>query len=283
MNDGRQHDLTAAQRRAQDAVRSLARPAADPDFRARLKQDFMSGALAEKAGPAEGAVDPGAGATPVSTAARKPLRPWMVWTPVAAAAVLLVMAFVTNPLPSPQVIAVTGEGTVTVDGRSFSAADRDAYAGLLGAGSRLEVAGGASVDVLYPGAMVMRVDSGTEFDLPGRPGRWIGRTLDAWLKTGEVTIMTEGGFHGNHLAVGTPDGTAVISGTLANVMVDDQLTCICLFEGHLRVESPDADLGRVEAGKRWVLHRDGSAPEYLPIAPPHQEHMETFAKDRREP
>jgi len=270
MNDGNQHDLTAAQRRAQDAVRSLTRPAADPDFRARLKQDFMTGALAQQAGQADAAV-------------RKPFRPWMAWAPVATAAVILVMVFVTNPLPAPQVIAVTGEGTVTVDGRTFSAADRDAYAGLLGPGSRLEVAAGASVDILYPGAMVMRVESGSEFDLPGRPGRWIGRRLDGWLKAGEVSIMTEEGFHGNHLAVGTPDGTAVISGTLANVMVNDQVTCICLFEGHLRVESPDADLGNVEAGKRWVLHRDGSAPEYLPIAPPHQEHMEAFAKDRREP
>ncbi len=283
MNDGNQHDLTAAQRRAQDAVRSLSRPEADPDFRARLKQEFTSGALAERAGPADGAVHPDAGAPPASTAARKRFRPWMVWTPVAVAAAILAMVLVTNPLPAPEVIAVTGEGTVTVDGRSFRAADRAAYAGLLGPGSRLEVAGGASVDILYPGAMVLRVDSGSEFDLPGRPGRWIGRTLDAWLKTGEVTIMTEGGFHGNRLAVGTPDGKAVISGTLANVMVDDLLTCICLFEGHLRVESPDADLGSVEAGRRWVLHRDGSAPEYLPIAPPHQEHMEAFAKDRREP
>ncbi len=271
MNDGNRHDLTDAQRLARDAVRSLQRPAADADFRARLKREFVSGSLASDA------EDERNGAGPAFR--RRAFRPWMAWAPAAVAAVVLLMVFRFNSMPGPVVTRVVGEGTVVVDGRSFPAADRDAYADLVSPGSHVEVTGDARVDILYPGALILRVLPGSDLDLPGRPGRWFGRHLAGGLEIGEVSVLTWPGFQGNHLAIETPDGQAVISGTVANVFVNQDLTCICLLHGHLDVVAPDKDLGEVEAGMRWVLHRNGSAPEYLTIAPPHRDHMIGLQED----
>ncbi len=267
MSGENRHDLTEAQRLAQDAVRSLPRPAADAGFRARLKQDFVSGALDTGEPAGDGATGGGG------------FRPWMAWVPVAVAAVLLLVFFGLNPLPGPRVMGVSGEGAVVVDGRSFGAADQEAYADLVKPGSRLEVTGDAQLDITYPGSLVLRVSPGSDIVLPGRTGRWIGRQVTCAMTTGEISVLTRPGFQGNHLTVKTPDGEAVISGTLANIFVNDDLTCICLYEGHLRVESPQADLGAVEPGMRWVLHRDGSDPDYLTIAPPHRDHMLGLRKD----
>lgn len=278
MNDGNRHDLTDAQRLARDAVRSLPRPEADADFRARLKQEFMSGSLASETGDTTGR-----GKEAGSASRGRTFGPWLAWAPVAAAAVVLLIVFGFNPLPGPVVTRVVGEGSVVVDGRAFPAADRDAYADLVGPGSHVQVTGDAQVDIQYPGSMVIRVLPGSDLDLPGRPGRWFGRHLASRLETGEISVMTWPGFQGNHLAIATPDGRAVISGTVANVYVNEDLTCICLLHGHVEVDAPDGKLGAVEAGMRWVLHRDGTAPEYLTIAPPHRDHMIALQEDAGTP
>jgi hypothetical protein len=74
--------------------------------------------------------------------------------------------------------------------------------------------------------------------------------------------------------VTTPDGSITISGTLVNVYSNGELSCFCLFEGHASVRCASGDLGDIPALKRWVVFKDGRAPELLDIAPPHLEHMQ---------
>ena len=51
MSDERHDQLDERQRLAQDAVRRLDRPQADPDFRARLKAQFVEGRIPEPSVP----------------------------------------------------------------------------------------------------------------------------------------------------------------------------------------------------------------------------------------
>jgi hypothetical protein len=75
--------LTPEEERASQAVRALSTPPADAAFRARLKREFASGAIA-RAGSARGRCDP---------RSRRGARCWAGRFPVAAAAALLVVAW----------------------------------------------------------------------------------------------------------------------------------------------------------------------------------------------
>lgn len=262
MNDRHDTELTPRQRAAQEAVRGLARPTADPDFRRRLKADFVAGAIAPAARPAAGGA--------------KVLR--LVVPALAAAAMIAVAVIGLGSRPGPELAGLDGDGRVVIDGAVM--ADADALAASLRPGARVELQGDVTLEVLYPGTLAWRLAPGTVFTLPDAPGRFLPRRLRAELEFGEVSVRTGPDFAGNALVVGTGEGDAVITGTLVDVFRNEAVTCICLIEGSCRVVSDGRDLGALDPGMRWVLHRDGADPDLLDIAPPHREHMEALECDR---
>ena len=267
MSEHEQDRLDREQRAAQDAVRSLGVPAADPAFRARLREQFVAGTVPERETP--------------PARRRSPRVPFFFGLGTLAAAAVLAFAVVgLNRLPGPELIAVEGTGGLVIDGRSVDAGDTDRIVELLRPGVRLEVREETSVDLHYPGSMVWRVAAGSELVLPGRPGRWFGREVAAELAAGEVSVRTGPDLAGGRLDVATPTGTAAISGTLVNVFHNDELSCFCLFEGTARVLADGRDLGPIPPMKRWVVFADGREPALLDIAPPHLEHMKGLDEER---
>jgi hypothetical protein len=276
MSDRNHDNLDERQRLAREAVRSLDRPAADPDFRARLKSQFVAGRIpASKDAPGLAVVDGTRAA--VETPVAPPRRNRAVWGGLAAAAVVaFVFFFNTAKLPGPELVAAAGSGPVTVDGVRYGADNPEALGRALVPGARVVVGDGARIDLAYPGTFAMRVDQGTDIVLPARPGRWTGRSIRAVMARGEISVRTGPELAGGELHVLTGEADAVIRGTLVSVVSNEKLTCICLFEGTTDVLADGRDLGRLPPGKRWVVYSDGSEPELKDIAPPHLEHMQEF-------
>jgi hypothetical protein len=265
MTDDARDNLDPQQRRARDAVRGLGTPSADPAFRARLKEQFVAGTVPERESP---------------VATRPPARiPWFSWGTLAAAAALAWAVLGLNSLPGPELLAVHGPGTVVVDGRTIDAAGPD-FARVLEPGVRLQVGDETSLDILYPGSMVWRVAPGSDFVLPGRPGRWFRRTVTADLALGEVSVRTGPDLVGGGLDVTTPAGTAVITGTLIDIYHNGELSCFCLHDGTASVLVNGSDLGGIPAMKRRVVFTDGREPALEDIAPPHLEHMLGLDRER---
>lgn len=259
MNE-REHDrLDESQRLAREAVRSLPRPEADAAFRARLKEQFVSGAI---------------DASPPSAAPGSRLGSvWLGWSALAAAAVVTVALLGFNRLPGPELASASGSGTVVVDGREIAVSRTEVLDEVLRVGARVQVGEDTEIDVVYPGTMILRLSAGTDLVLPERPGRWFQRTVEAPMVAGEMSLRTGPDLVGGGVIVRTDEGRAVIRGTLVSVVRTDDVTCICLFDGDASVTCSSGDLGALEPGKRWVLFRDGSEPAFADIEPAHREHM----------
>jgi len=266
MSDRNFDNLDEQQRLAQEAVRSLSRPEADADFRARLKAQFVAGEVPE---------------TPLSEADAPdhprdvtPSRTWIPWATLTTAAALIAVLLTFNPRPGPQLLAANGPGTVTIDGRELAFDQTGAIDEALRPGARVVVGDGAPLDIFYPGSFALRLDPGTSLLLPTPPGRWFRRTVEAPMDMGELSVRTGPALAGGGLIVRTPEGRAVIHGTLVSVFRNADLTCVCLFEGSADILTGAQDLGALPIGKRWVLFNDGSEPQLLDIMPAHLEHMQ---------
>jgi hypothetical protein len=266
LSDGKREELDSKQRLAQEAVRSLGAVAADPAFRERLQRRFLSGDMPEAASAPR----------PVASRPRRVMR--FALAAVAAAAVLALAVVLLNRLPGPELLAVKGGGSVEVDGRLFDTSEAGDIGAALKPASHLVLKGEAVLDVLYPGSMAMRLEPGTDFILPGRPGRWFDRRPAAELKLGELSVRTGSDLAGGALIVSTPEGRVTIAGTLVSIFRNRDLTCVCLFEGKATVATPERDLGPVPLLKRWVVFNDGREPVLLDIEPSHLDHMLLFDK-----
>jgi ferric-dicitrate binding protein FerR (iron transport regulator) len=265
MSDGEQYDLGPDEERARVAVRSLPRVEADPGFRERLKADFVSGRLG-------GADEPEHGRTP----ARWRAGAWRMLIP-SALAIVVVVALIFNGGPSPELADVVGEGTVTVDGQSFPTSEREAIAGAIAAGARVELSGGVDIDLVYGRAFAVQLSSGVA-TVPAAPARWFGKTGGCRLESGELSVLTGPDFRGGRLVVVTAEGTIEVTGTLVSVFRDSKLTCVCVHEGTANVGVDTDDMEPIPAGKRKVMFADGSPSLVEDIAPPHRDHLIEFEK-----
>ncbi len=272
MSDHEQDNREPGQRLAQDAVRSLGVPAADPAFRERLKAQFVAGAV-----PAQPAFAD-------STPARPRPRPRRLvavygWGTLAAAAVVAFAVCGLNRLPGPQLVAVNGTGSVIMDDEVLAAGSPDLIAARLHPGARLRVDGDTSLDLQYPGAMMWRLEPGTDVVLPDRPGRWFGRSCaPTWPRARSACAPARTCTGANWTwppRRAPPRSTAPSSTSCSN----DELTCFCLHDGTAHVSLDGRDLGAIPPMMRRVIFTDGRPPELSDIAPPHLEHMLELDRD----
>jgi ferric-dicitrate binding protein FerR (iron transport regulator) len=273
MSDREHNDLTPEEERARRAVRELPPVAADPAFRERLKADFVSGRLVEAS---DHPTHPGDGTRHPGRAPRRfgptPRRAWRVIVPVVAAVLAI---FLFNRGPALELADVTGTGTITVDGRGFESTDRSGLERAIRPGSRIELAEGVAIEVLYEDTAVYQIVSAAT-TLPGAPRRWLGRSSECRLERGELQVLTGSRFRGAGLRIETPEGRIDVTGTLLSVVRDDSGTCVCVHHGKAQVGIDENDLEEIGAGQRKVMFADGQAPIITPIAPPHAEHLTQF-------
>jgi len=245
------------EREAQQAVRGLSAPAADPAFRAQLRERFADGSLAREA--------------PVADVR----RPVIVRRPVyarhgrwlgalAGAAVLTVYALVGfNPGPHWQVASMQdAHGNVVIDQEAVPADDAASLTEALLPGSTIEWDGEGDLLLISPGQLALAIAPGTRMTLPTPPGRFFHREARAQLTAGRLRITTGPDFHGARAIVTTPEAMAVVTGTTLAVIRDAMATCVCVSEGRVHVmrAGTAADLGMVPAGQRQVVFRDARTP-----------------------
>ncbi len=247
--DARDDARTDAERAVQDAVRGLRTGAPDPAFRARLRQDFVTGRFGRRA----------------------PLvRPWyarpLAWFPVAAAAVALIVTFA-NRGPDWRVVAISGEGQVLVDGVAHAPSDSLAITRAVKRGARIETAGALTLDLISPGTIALAIAPNARVTVPPAPSRWWSRHAELRLEAGDVYVSTGQAFHGATFDVQTPTVIARCVGTSFAVLSVPVGTCVCVMEGQVNVatrsETPGAGVA-VPHGMRRVVDRSGHGT-VLPI------------------
>ncbi|HEY3216925.1 MAG TPA: FecR domain-containing protein [Candidatus Eisenbacteria bacterium] len=239
--------MTGPEARAREALRALGAPRADEDFRARLKREFM-------AGPAAG------GRVAAESGRRWWHRP--AWQgAVAGACVLTIAVPVLNRGPRWQLVSGAGDGIAVIDRRPIPLGHREDLGRALAPGARLTLDSGSPLEIESPGHLVIQVTPGTELSLPGPPGRWFGREVRATVGTGEVRITTGPRFAGARLRVDTPEAGVLVSGTTLAVICEPGGTCVCVYEGSVRVGEKGRPMSRVERGRRRFVFVDGRPPE----------------------
>ncbi len=236
--------MTASEAAAREAVRNLPEPSARNAFRDRLREDFV----ARRVTPPSHRARPAGG----------PLR-WIWGVTVPAAAALLILLAVSlnrgtgwrvlNP-PSGARLLVGGRAVPLEDGRAVTHALRD--------GGRLELRDSVLVNLTSPGRLTVQLLPGTEMTLPAPPGRWFRRAVRATINAGEMRITTDRGFHGARLFVDTPEVEVEVTGTTLAVIRPDFGSCVCVFDGTVRVAPRGGAAETVSSGHRFTYFKDGN-------------------------
>jgi len=242
-----EHGTDPGSRAIRDAVGARSHPRLDATFRARLKQDFMSGRLGPLRVPAP----------------RVPWRP-ALWLPVAAGLVVVAGLFA-NRGPDWRVVSAHGEGRVRVGAASFAPEEREKLAAALRRGGELGIEGAVTLDLVAPGAMAVTLGPGTQLALPASPGRWWSRAVRARVRAGDAYFTTGRAFHGARLSVSTPEVDVLAVGTAFAVLRHEDGSCVCVMEGRVSVaKRSGGEAVDVPEGMRRVVSVSGEA-ETLPI------------------
>ena len=245
---GSRDDVTAgAERRARDRVRALSAPTADPDFRARLADDFASGALAS--------APRSAAALRLPWHAREMTR-WAVGA--AAAAALIVAGLMLNRGPAYRIISQHGDGIASVDGHGVMLNDLAGLERTIHPGSRIALPADADLVLEAGHTMMVALERGSVVTLPGTPGRWFGRRVAGRVDTGILRVTTGPGFHGAALALRTPEAQLQVTGTTFAVICEPAGTCVCVLEGTVRVGPIGAAMMEIPGGLRGYVYANGT-------------------------
>lgn len=240
-------DLTPDQQRAREALRELPVPAAEPAFRARLKHDFASGRIGERR------------SLELAPPRYRQHRLGRAAVPAAAVVLIAVVAALNQP-PSWRLAAVAGGGTALVNGTPVPLSPAAAIERRLEPGARVRLPGTASVTLASAGRMLLELTPGTELTLPEAPGRWFGRTGHSKLERGELHVTTGRAFEGARLAIETTEARIEVTGTTFAVLCLPVGTCVCVYEGTVRVGDRRGQWASVAAGRRREVFKDGRSP-----------------------
>lgn len=238
-----------------DAVRialsRIPRQGAPPEFRARLRLQFVLDTIPER-----------------SRHERRPSRLAVlraVATAGAMAAAFLLVVWLVYPGPAWKLSAVTGTGMAQVDGRSVPL-EATSLAPRLRPGTEIILPPDAQLDLELPGIAVMQIVGGSRAVVPDRSSRWFTRSVTASLASGELRISTGPGFAGTRLTVITPEIRAVVTGTTLAVLRNPDASCVCVLEGKVAMIGVGVS-DTVRAGFRRSVFRNGSPPLLEPIRP----------------
>jgi ferric-dicitrate binding protein FerR (iron transport regulator) len=244
--------------RLRQALAALPAPEADPVFRERLRDAFVSGVIAERAGTRARAVrERGRFSFP------------RLWIPVAAAAAVAATLAIglLNQGPRWRVDSVRGTGVARIDGRTVRLSDREALARRIRPGVSVRLPEGAELNLVAERSIAMLVTPGTDMTVPSAPPRWFGRHTDVTVRHGIVRFTTGREFHGARLTVHTPEAMVEVTGTTFTVIRDPEIgTCVCVYEGLVRVGTREGrDMVDVPGGMRRIFYVDARPPEVREI------------------
>jgi hypothetical protein len=250
--------------RVREALRGAPAPAADPAFRARLREQFVSGAIPARA--------PRLALVPLLG------RVARVALPIAAGlAVAWGAADRMNGAAAWQVLDAGGASGLTVDGVHVTGSS---MSGALKPGARIRYDGAAPMALESRGQILMQLEPGTDLTLSSPPGRWWGRAATIALRSGEVRITTGQRFHGASLAVTTAQAHAHVTGTTLAVICFPEGTCVCVCEGTVGVGETGREPVMISAGHRRFVYKDGRPPLIDSILPREDVQLGRMRADR---
>ena len=221
--------------------------------------------------------DPRAGRVPAAWL--EGVRRWGL-VPALAAAAMVVVALL-NRGPAWHMTGASGEGIAVVDGRPIPMNHVDELAAALVPGVRVRVPAGCEIEIASRGMMVIHMVAETDATIPVPPGRWFGRRIAAEVNSGEWQITTGRRFHGAEFAISTPEAKVEVRGTTLAVIREAHGTCVCVFEGKVRVGRDAGDMMMVEHGHRRYMFNDGREPMIDDILPREQAGLATFRDAKR--
>jgi hypothetical protein len=262
-------ELPPAAERARSALAKAPVEPADPEFRQRLKRDFVSGAIEVTGAKERRRVAGWRGARAIAggRAPRRVHLPPAAWVglSLATAAVATIVFGTLNRGPQWWVTAARGDGTVRIEGQTVALDDRDALRRLLVPGAEVETGPNAELDLCSSGVLALQLGPGTRMTLPPPPARWIGRNDELWVRAGILRVTTGPRFSGARLAVMSPTAAVVATGTTFAVIIEDAGTCVCVYEGTAsvgrRVDGERADMSPVPGGRRRYVYKGVRPPE----------------------
>jgi hypothetical protein len=250
--------LTPLQSRAREVIRELQTPAAEEEFRARLKRQFVSGQF-------ETARTPVVGLEP----RRRPrwiAAPAVRWAAVAAAmAVVIAGGYALNRGPQWEMIGASGAGVAVVDGLPVPMSHVDDLRRRVKSGVRLRIPAGSQLLLALPGQLALQIAPATDVTVPAPPGRWFGRETHAEVRSGVLRITTGKGFEGARLMVTTPEARVSVTGTTLAVICEPEGTCVCVHEGTVEVGRQEGAMTPVKQGRRRFVYNDGRDPAEGPM------------------
>ena len=245
--------LTPTEREAQKAVRALREVPADPDFRQRLRADFVRGSLrspwARESSSAWGRLRErllAGGAIPLSVAG-------------LAVAMILLVVWSRSSVPHWELQGASGEGTLWIDGRAISSSQLAARAPRLQGGTILRTDGQLQIEIVARGKLAMQAAPGATFYVPGPSwtghGAWRGAVQD-----GEVRCVTGPDFSGRSLLIDGTSAAVEVTGTTLAIIAGRDSTCVCVFEGTVRQIDRNGRGEPVAAGMRRTVYSDRRKP-----------------------
>lgn len=225
------------ERRVQEAIRDLPEPSPDSEFRSRLRGQFMAGEIpgtVPEAGPAK--------VVPLFRAA----------IGLLAAAALAGLFFTMNRGPEWVFVGAAGEGTISVGEVTFPIDQAADVFPSLPPGTVVRI-GEGMLDLVSGNVVALQMAPGSELRVPSRPGRWIGRSIEGEVTSGEVRFVTGPDFPGRGLTIAAPGARIEVTGTTFAVICTPDSTCVCVLEGEVRMHDDDGESELVRAGMRRTI------------------------------
>ncbi len=189
-----------------------------------------------------------------------------VWVPLALAAVFVVAVFgawrwaaqpryewrVTDVVAPTGILAATG----------------DVRVGAVQRGGLLQTGEGSEIALQLGEEFGFRLLGGGAIDLPPPPPRWYSGEILVVVREGEIYGTTGTGAIDLPLRVIARDAEAEIRGTTFAVFQEPEFTCVCLWQGSVRVTSRvegSTQHRQLTAESKVLFYPDGTASEILPL------------------
>lgn len=249
--------LSPEEQRAAEAVRSLADVPVDPDFRARLRREFVAGAIAPggTAGGAEESPPPPAGR-------RAAIVPLFGMAAAAAAAILIWFA---SEAPRWEYAGASGAaGEIWVRGQRMDPDDDAGIEAMLEPGTHIRTTGEMQVDIVLRNRLSVQLAPGSEVTVPDRPRRWFGGGATCEVLQGEIRFVTGPEMPGSRILVQSPLAAVEVTGTSFAVISGPDSVCVCVLDGTVHMTDADGSAHAVPGGKRRTVFRS---------LPPHVEEI----------
>ena len=252
--------------RVKRALQAAPCPQADAEFRARLREDFVSGAI-EVRGTREKRERARRRVVAFPRGARPSRTGMWAGAAVAAAAALVLIVGYMNQGHRWWVTGARGEGTAMIDGAPVSMADREALDRAIKPGAEVLLPPGAEIDLCSNGVLAMQLTDEASLTIPPPPHRWFNRRSEMHIRMGEVRFATGVRFPGAHLQIHTNEAAVEIVGTTFAVIAQKNGTCVCVLEGVAKVgrvlNQRGTDMQPVPGGHLRFVYRDEQRPSAL--------------------